>query len=99
MDRAHTKSNDFCLFVAPKKAGKVSKKGYNRNMSVRNLNGSHPAKKTPRSGSTKYPASWAETLRESDEDIAAGRIVPIDDVLKDLDEVIAGMEPSPALKP
>jgi predicted transcriptional regulator len=49
--------------------------------------------------SKKAPASWVETLRQSDEDIAAGRVVPVDDVLNELDDMIAGMDMSASLKP
>jgi hypothetical protein len=68
-------------------------------MVIRLLDDRFPDRQPARKLSKKAPADWAETLRESDQDIASGRVVPIDDVLKELDEVIAGMEPSPALKP
>jgi len=43
----------------------------------------------PRKPLKEAPANWAETLLESDEDIAAGRVVPVDDVLKELDDMIS----------
>lgn len=45
------------------------------------------------------PAGWLETLQESDEDIAAGQVVPVDEILKELDKMIAGMDTNPASKP
>jgi len=45
--------------------------------------------KRPRKPLKEAPATWLETLFESDEDIAAGRVVPVDDVLKELDDMIS----------
>ena len=44
------------------------------------------------------PAGWLEVLAESDADIAAGRIVPGDVVMRDLRESLARLEAEAAAK-
>jgi predicted transcriptional regulator len=82
-----------------RKAGEKRENGVCKPMAIRKLDDSHAFRQLTQKASKKAPVSWVETLRESDEDIAAGRVVPIDDVLKELDEMIASMEPSPSSKP
>jgi predicted transcriptional regulator len=40
----------------------------------------------------KAPAGWLEALAESEADLAAGRTVPLEKVLHDLDESIRRLE-------
>jgi hypothetical protein len=42
------------------------------------------------------PAGWHETLAQSEADLAAGRIVPGDAVIRDLRESLAGLEATAA---
>ena len=45
------------------------------------------------------PADWLEALAESDADLAAGRIVSADAVLRDLKDSLARLEAKAAAKP
>jgi hypothetical protein len=47
---------------------------------------------------TEAPADWLEVLAESDADLAAGRIVPGDVVMRDLRESLARLEAKAAAK-
>jgi hypothetical protein len=44
------------------------------------------------------PAGWLEALAESEADLAAGRIVPGDEVMRDLTESLARLEARAAAK-
>jgi len=44
------------------------------------------------------PAGWLEVLAESDADLAAGRIVPGDEVMRDLRESLARLEAKTAAR-
>lgn len=44
------------------------------------------------------PAGWLEALAESEEDLAAGRIIPGDVVMRDLRESLARLEAKAAAK-
>ncbi len=41
---------------------------------------------------TSAPSDWLEALAESDADLAAGRIVPSDVVLRDLEDSLVRLE-------
>jgi len=45
------------------------------------------------------PAEWLEVLAESDADIAAGRIVPSDVVMRELRDSLARLEAKKAARP
>jgi len=48
--------------------------------------------------STVAPAGWLEVLAESEADVAAGRIVPGDVVMRDLRESLARLEAKAAAR-
>jgi len=68
-------------------------------MAITDFKDGHQLPQAPKEPLKHAPAGWLETLAQSDEDIAAGRVVPIDDVLKELDDMIVSMDATPAPKP